>query len=347
MRASLVLEPAVLAIPALSKDENLIAKSIETIIQLSDALRGTDFNICLLSDAARYLAEADLYPVADSIRESLANCGLSHVYTTEDIRRSIQNILQRATHLESVSGVEFLIPESMEATPNIFSTRVPPVIKESLEITLAHVALITQLIGNSNAKILLAESCPNNEIQLSGKITNIAPNFRGQDKLENLFCSISLTDSVISFSGSLSGDELWPIAENEAEISVAISLKARAIRRESGCPNPKANCEKFAIGRSFWVTMHECQSTPSQRYGLATFESLARLVAKSPTELPKKLFKLSDTGRRIDVIRNDRASGWRLHVTKSGEGIRLMFWRLIDESIEFANVGPKNYVDIH
>jgi hypothetical protein len=101
------------------------------------------------------------------------------------------------------------------------------------------------------------------------------------------------------------------------------------------------------MGSAFLETMHACQSTPSSRYGQVSFEALARLVAKSPTEAPKKLYKLSDTGRREDVVRTDGAVGWRLHVTKTGEGIRLMFWRRRDESIEFANLGPKGQVKIH
>lgn len=85
---------------------------------------------------------------------------------------------------------------------------------------------------------------------------------------------------------------------------------------------------------------------PNERYGSSTFDTLARIVAQSPTEAAQRLYKLTHTGSRIDVIRSDGAVGWRIHVTKHGEGIRLMFWRLTDSSIEFANVGPKSDVNI-
>ena len=347
MKASLVLEPAVLAMPALSRDEVSITKAIETIVLLSEALRETDFDICLLSDAANYLAEADLYPVSRSIDQSLADSGLSHVFTTEDIRRSIQNILQQAKRLESTSGVEFLVPEVMQAEPDVLSARTHNSLKESLEVTLAHVALLMQKTSKSNVSVLMADRFAGEEIRLSTDITEITPVFQGHDKLQNLVCTIALVESASSFGEGLDADELWQIAENETEMRAAISVKACKLRKTSGCTAPKENCDGFAIGSSFCATMHRCQSMPSGKYGTLTFESIARLVAKSPTELPKKLYKLSDTGDRVDVVRDDGAIGWRLHVTKSGEGIRLMFWRLRNASIEFANVGPKNDVDIH
>jgi len=72
MRASLVIEPAVLAMPALSEDEQSIARSSERIIQVSGAIRDDDFGICLLGEAENYLAEAQLYPVSHSISQALA-----------------------------------------------------------------------------------------------------------------------------------------------------------------------------------------------------------------------------------------------------------------------------------
>ena len=84
MRASLVIEPAVLAMPALSEVEQSIARSIERIIQVSGAIRDDDFGICLLGEAENYLAEAQLYPVSHSISQAFS--------TTESEKCLIQKI---------------------------------------------------------------------------------------------------------------------------------------------------------------------------------------------------------------------------------------------------------------
>jgi len=347
MRASLVVEPAVLAMPALSTDEQSIAQSIETIIELSEAAREADFNVCILSEAENYLAEAGLYPVSHSIAQSLASCGLSHVYTTEDIRRSIQSILHRARRLEEISGIDFLIPNNMQTKPDVLSSREISGIRESLEVTLAHTALLSSTAGKRNVQALLIPGeAFSSEIEILAEITDIAPSFKGSADQQELSCTIGLVESASSFGDQLDASEVWRIAENETEMSIAIAIKARSVRTMSGCPAPRENCDKFHLSAAFVDTMLTSQTMPNARYGTATFECLARLVARSPSEAPSKLYKLSETGRREDVVRSDGAVGWRLHVTKSGEAIRLMFWRRNDASIEFASLGPKGQVRI-
>lgn len=346
MRASLVLEPAVLAMPALANDEQSITQSIATIIQLSEALRASEFNICLLSEAESLLAQANLYPVSNSIRQSLANSGLSHVYTVEDIRRSLHSILQQSHRLEEISGIEFLIPADMQTVPDVLANREPFVLRESLEITLAHASLMTEQYGRSNVQALLADQHVRQDIELRANISDIYTPIDGPSERPNFCCLVALSDSPASFLDQLDGDALWSIADSESEIFAAVCIKARSLRRSTGCPSPKQNCEGFSIGKRFVPSMKACQCGPNEKYGFATFETLARVVAKSPLEAPKRLYQLSSTGHRIDVVREDGAIAWRLHVTKSGEGIRLMFWRRRDTSLEFANVGTKADVSI-
>ncbi|MDH2385691.1 hypothetical protein [Bradyrhizobium sp. CER78] len=347
MKATLALEPAVLAAPALAKEEQSIAKSIEAIVQLSGALRDEELGICLLSETESYLAAAGLYPGSYSISQSLAASGLSHVYTAEDIRRSVQNILQRANRLESISGVDFLIPESVATNPDLLARRVEAPLKEGLELTLAHVALVTDVVGKSSIRGLVADYYADDEIEFSANLSHITPPFLGETTRHAFACVIGVCRTAASFAEQLDADQLWQIAEDETELMAAIAVKARSIRRASGCHAPKENCEKFRMGPSFLNTMRSCQSAPSEKYGQTTFNTIARLIAGSPTEEPKKMYKLSSAGRREDVVRQDGAIGWRLHITKSGEAVRLMFWRRIDGSIELANVGLKADVNIH
>ncbi|MHC4047499.1 hypothetical protein [Bradyrhizobium sp. 23AC] len=346
MRASLVLEPAVLAMPALSNDEQSITRSIERLVEISTFIRNSEFQACLISEAELYLAEANLYPVSDSISTTLMNAGLEHVYSTEDIRRSVQNILQQSQRLENISGVEFLIPSSTTTTPDITSSRERPPIKEALEVTLAHLCLLTEVSSRSVARMISADRNADEEIEVSVDATDITPPWRGKTE-RSVSCLVGLSSSVRSFVTQLDGDALWQISQNEQELAAAIAIKARSLRRLSGCEAPDANCEAFTIGASLLRMMAVSQCTPDGRYGHATFDCCARLVAKTPLEAPSKLYKLSDSGRRTDVVRGDGAIGWRVHVTKSGEAIRLMFWRKEDSSIEFSTVGPKADVQIH
>ncbi len=73
-------------------------------------------------------------------------------------------------------------------------------------------------------------------------------------------------------------------------------------------------------------------------------ESCARIILGIPKN-PLNEFRESSNSAE-QRTRDDGACAFRTHLTKKGAGFRLMLWRLMDGTIEFANVGDKDELAI-
>jgi hypothetical protein len=128
--------------------------------------------------------------------------------------------------------------------------------------------------------------------------------------------------------------DLWASALNADDLTVSIAIGALALLKERG-QFPGTVPFGFRIGSDFFDSIVRHQASGEQRY--------ASLVAQICFALAANCFGGTDKpfGRLSAEVRDrDGAEGRRVHVTKAGVGLRLMYWRQGDK-LEFANVGPK------
>jgi hypothetical protein len=353
MKPSLALDPALLAIPAISVTEEQIATALHTLTliagKLREARRSCEF--FLLQDVSTYLAAAGLYPSTMSISKLLTDMRLTQVYTTEDIRRSVNDILSRILPLEELSGVKFLIPSSFTSSPDIRGERTGDML-EALELTVTHVALAAQSRHQNVVQILIANSLINRTVRISADIDDIDPPLprtggSSLSKISNFTASLCTAASVDDFISQLEPEILWSFAENEAEIYFAIECLAYRLRQESGCHSPRDNCARFKLGSEFLTSLHSWQAISDGRYARPTLETCARLVAQFPKNKSERFFRMTSSGKNAEVVREtDKAAAWRTHISKEHEAMRLMYWQNAEGLIEFANIGPKSELKI-
>ena len=101
----------------------------------------------------------------------------------------------------------------------------------------------------------------------------------------------------------------------------------------------------FVIGKCFVASLKGWSANLRRDYAMVTVESCARVVLGIPKN-PVSEFRQSAEGTAKQRIRDDGALAFRTHLTKKGVGLRLMFWKLIDGVIEFANIGGKDELKI-
>jgi hypothetical protein len=266
----------------------------------------------------------------------------------EDIRRSVNDILSRADHLEHYSDVEFFIPVSTSAFPDIFEKVKKEELREALELTAIHVAFAVAETSPDFFQMLLANRLIKDRINIKAKIDDIEPPYKGQTKIDEFGATILTESSVDSFLNAQSPRTLWQFAENEGEFELAIRLAAREIRRQSGCPDPSRNCEAFSLGASFVGSLDAWEATGAEKNSAVVLDTCARIVARMPKNELVKFFRPTGAKNKVeDVVRaHDSAEAWRTHVTKHQEALRLMFWRCRTGLVEFANVGAKDDLEI-
>lgn len=348
-KPSLGLDPALLALRLLDSDEDKLAEHIECIKTLATALRSEKgYSIYLLADVATRLASLGMYPAQPVIEQALVNANLKHVYSVEDIRRAINEVISKAGDISVISGVEFMIPTVFTlnpAAPGIHTG----ILEEALQLTFLHAAFATRLLGNSFMQLLLADALKRQLFLLHASIDCIDPPVEPEGgKIDDFSSDVWTAASVEDFVSSLAGEDLWRHAKTKDEFAYAIRQAAFRIRVEQGCPNPEANCRAFTLGERFAETLRDKEAAGNGRFASNTLETCARIVAQLPKRECNRFYKRGANGRDQDVTREkDSAEAWRTHISSEREGMRLMYWERRDEVIEFANIGPKNELEIH
>jgi hypothetical protein len=349
MTPSLALDPALLAIAAITKNEAQVAAAIGAIASIAQELRaGCECRIHILADSCTLLADAGLFPAPMAISKMLADFGLSHVYTAEDIRRAVNDVLSRTRHLETLSEIDFMIPTSFIAAPEIRGTREGP-LREGLELTLLHVAFAARVCHPKLVQILIADMLISREIKITADLENIDPALKpdGTTNLVGFESLVWTAASVEQFLQDLVPEIVWQNAEDASEFSLAIKIGAHQTRRLAGCPSPKSNCETFTVGPHFVESLGRCEATGNGRHASSTLAACARIVARMPKEQINALVRKTGAGKKKEqVTRPDNALAWRTHLSKRHEAMRLMFWKKADGTIEFSSIGPKSDLEI-
>lgn len=127
---------------------------------------------------------------------------------------------------------------------------------------------------------------------------------------------------------------IWGTNANQDRLKLAIKVMGQKKFGDSTKDN------SFAFGPHFFSSAHQYGGIDG---GLKSIlmEHITTLVY-APEKAEFSEFRNSHKkSSGVRTRESDKAKAYRMHLTKSHEGFRLMFWRLEDGSIEFANVGPK------
>jgi hypothetical protein len=119
---------------------------------------------------------------------------------------------------------------------------------------------------------------------------------------------------------------------------------AQRLAKDAG--GPPIVCHNFEFGDSFLESLRKWDALGDRAYSNSVFEASARIVANMEKYEAKEMRSRSAGGKERPKVRSDGARAFRTHLSKSGVAMRLMFWRLANGSIEFANIGPKGELEI-
>jgi len=129
---------------------------------------------------------------------------------------------------------------------------------------------------------------------------------------------------------------LWPASYDAVQARNAIDC---CIARLVASGTSDRRRLRYEIGPRFIQSAAQWECGQSGRHNFTLIESCARLVLNIPKHDIGVLLD-NETGKH--KVRADGAVACRTHVTKRGVGLRLMFWKLQDGTIEFANIGDKD-----
>lgn len=341
MRPVVALDAALLAIPNSASTESEAEAILGRVIDWSACLE-TDsaIQIAQLSDTADILADVNVLPNSKEIDGLLSMFALKHVYTAEDIRRSIDRVLERAPFIRDLLGAEAKHVSFCQATPSVlvhYDTSLRPVGERVLSSAVCASVVRFQDMNDVLFVALGTRISAATSVQICCVIDTLDLN----PKLENLYAPVGASGTVkLAWSPQdvalrLSPAALWNRAENCRDLHLAIMLEAFSIMRTMSPDTSLNMIPTFHIGSEFYASVFRNGAGPGGVLADTVRETCARLILGNSKYAIKPLLKAGKKKKR-----SDGAFAFRTHVTKHHAGIRLMFWANPGHAVELANIGP-------
>jgi hypothetical protein len=336
------LDTALLSIPNFALNSDEAEQEIERVFQFSSAVANHLPIACYISEyCGDVLWSCGCGPDVGTVSDFLDLMSLDDVYSSNDVVRAYQTILDRASILSEIPQGEVLEFSEFASSP-IYPVDLAPhdLVNESKRsalnslslartgITLTACAWSGQGIGHSIELSAVIDSVR----EVPGSLNPIAIG-----NVEGIIDLISVPSALVSEYGS---KLIWNSASEERSLYFAIAAKAMLLVKANGGNMDSSALGSFKIGPRFISSLQDNQALGAGRYGSITHELCAQLVSGLCNRYQRPM------GRPNQIIRGtDGARAMRVHLTDAHEGLRLMYWST-DSGIEFANVGPKMELEI-
>lgn len=346
-------DPALLAIPNHASTQAEAEQIVHRIRYWArSCFFSTIFQGVILGDTLNILAEENFFPTTPNIVDLLSAWDLRHVYSTEDIRRSINFILERSSILEDVFGVEVTDASVCESIPNLSASVREPSLFDSSVRFLGTLSLALAVSGDKLNASVVVPGFANTIGQVCLKVTaneGVALEYDEQFTFPLSICAtLIFADTVDDIGNNLGAKALWDVSKNSEQLHFALMVEAVNLLRIKGLPDHPDDIRKFSIGSDFFQSASRYDATGLSGTNCDLLrEACARIVINDPKYEVSELKRRNNVGKLVPIARRgDGATAHRTHLQKSHAALRLMFWRLKDGSIEFANIGPKSELEI-
>src|SRR3990167_4081204 len=293
----------------------------------------------LEENTLEYMVEKNLFPSENIYKERFARI-VDFPFDARDVVRMVRYMLEHAP-----STSEIVEDREVEWAEKEFS----PASLEGVEANRANqlYALFEKLslasgLDKTQYSVLhySDRSLPDN-ILLDGSISYTYPELGGEfpiifsEKL-SLFPMhqrhVCACDPQIILNGAIT----------DADFKYALYVGARGLHDKvgAGC---KIDWDDFSLGERFVASLRENECMPGSRYCGAAFEAIIQVLMQHPN-CNINVFTKSDKDPAPRVFGDYTA--YRVHVTKGGRALRLMFWKDDDGKIVLANIGNKGELHI-
>ena len=339
------IDPHLLSLPQVERSS---AEDIEDFVSAVVDWAGTADGSCTTAFVCSGVLEAidddGAFPWKSSLLRILKHFRV-HAADHETVAAAIQSLLNSA-RIDEAIGMNAVLLDSSKTTmaPAFMQARLRPKTQAAFADQLAmvvlaqdckdvdHVALGSAPAGNEMPKLAY--------ISFATEIADIE--WSSVAKGKAFVCPYPIDEKISVFfsrNGLLEKIEpvsLWPDGDDFEQARNAIDC---CVARLVASGTSEKGGIKYEIGARFLQSAAQWECGRTGRHNFTLIESCARLVLGIPKHNIGE-FREKDAGKQ--KIRADGAVACRTHLTKKGAGLRLMFWKLPDGAIEFANVGDKD-----
>jgi hypothetical protein len=288
------------------------------------------------------LAEANAFPAEPRLSDALKAVGLDGVLSAKTLAASVSRFLSSNSWIEEKVGISDVLLQATKISPDPTFAIANP----QLRILSVEAFGLAALCANENDSHLLyafpRQSGSHRDVRVEAGFDIIdlgENNIRTEETVDR---QIMVLRDPSAWRAALSPEDIWRGADGPEELEVAISLAATALGVMTKC-----GLKEFRVGTSFLECLRSNGAAGSGAYALSVLQKCAQTVLIQSSLQPKPFYTSSDANATVRERKRDKAKAWRLHVTKSHQALRLMYWALPCGQIEFATLEEKSEESIH
>ncbi len=350
-----LVDPFLLCLPNPCGSIDLLEGFISALVGWQGLLDRKDARV-LLSDSARLALHDDgEFPHRHSLSKLLVqfNCAIADANT---ISKLANGLLDRVPSLEAYYEIKSVLfdDNSFVCDPGLIIERLKANCQKALKDDLIIICLIAKLsVDKTFAPPIVASRFDGGEINPAPDVVVIKADVHDVESsinglIENAPLPLSVAERIsiaFNYEEFLNQLGLWAVWKNASDIDSIRSAFEMSIRKLVDSGVSEEHIQKFVIGDGFVDSLHKWGADTRSDYAMVTIESCARIVLGMPKNNIDK-FRESASSSAKQRKRHDGSLAYRTHLTKRGIGLRLMFWVCTDGSIEFANIGDKDELEI-
>jgi hypothetical protein len=339
------VDPAVLAFVGLATGYEEVGAALGIISELSYLSAKFDALIFVADPELELtLYESGAFPFHEKLVPVLSDTGWSEIYDPSTILALINGLIQRLRPISDFTTAQALVIESLSTVPNHAHLENQEGLRRGLSEGLAF--LCSGIYEGSPwvGSALMAASTQfpaSTTLEVECDVALVEPEI-GIPPVDAFAHSASFlrVTCVLDVLSAVSARDLWHHASSDVEIAIAVAARANQLRAAASLDPLSDIADRFVLGTHFRASLAEAQASRAGPYAMATLDTCARLCGGLPQPDDNPFYTSAGSG--VQRVRtSDGALARRVHVTKTGIGVRLMYWRLPSGIIEFSNAGPK------
>ncbi len=354
---AVVVDPYLIALPDPCNSADDLENFVDNLLAWAEALEREDLMVLVSENCVDALLGDNLYPY-DHEFMNLWSLYLEDAEIPVD-KNTVSNLIRRLlatipTFEQHIDIQDVVYEEEFTSIePVDFLTRLKYNSSKALEKCFVMLGIWHHWgagLPNMDSCVFAAGICERTrqcqEISIESKATFIEP-YQSNNNSYVVPCSVREIFHVcfghIDVLKQIGCLALWGSADSEARAVDAINLRIKELI-EDGIP--VSNLLSFRLGARFLASVQQ-EGFIRSDLAMNLIDTCARISVQTPKNSLNH-FRNDKRSQAPQLQRqSDGALAWRTHLTKHGAGFRLMFWRLADGSIEFANVGSKFKLEIY
>ncbi|HHW3951404.1 TPA: hypothetical protein ACTW1K_000944 [Raoultella planticola] len=324
--------------PTLS-DDIYFDKVVDNLRVLSELLSSGIYSIYLEKDIVSKMYSHEYFPSDRIFQHKISQLRDGTAFCASDIVRIVHTIIKHSEELEEQHIVEW------DKEPEIESDIISISQRRMKELREIYCSMAIDGFFNQSQFIPVYYHPLNPQlsqtISFKGVIKDIEPACIHVLPLDFFNC-LNIISNIDDVFAEMDGYELYKRAKTELEYKFAFYVGVVGLIKKSALEST-IDWDDFKIGVFFIKSLKENQSFQGQQYSSVVYNAIVNLLADTGANEINPFYTTAASGIQ-------RTSGgffaYRVHITKSGRALRLLFWK-DDYEMVISNVGNKNELLIY